>query len=162
MPMIDAIDALGLLDECVRDQAAGRYTPEEASAPGALLAVAVSRALTDARGLLEMPLAPEAWAKDAVTKRETISIGALVALRAADRRQRAGGCWACSAAAARRSVLAYVDLLPGRLWQEAADERRRRVPAAHITPVKTESRHRCSSWLRVNDERCRGTRARRT
>ena len=177
MPVIDVIDALGLLDECLRDQAAGRYTPEEAEAAGALLAAVVSRAPAGTPALLQMPLTPESWAEDVVAKRETLSIGALIALRAADRTQRAGACWACAVVAARRCVVAYVDLLPERLWQEAADERRRRVPArasdgrsiashrtpkdhGHLASATTESRHRCSGLQRMDAERCRGARAR--
>lgn len=111
--MMDVVEALDLLDECVRSQAAGRYRAEEAKVPGALLAVAVSRALPRAGKLLQIPLAPEAGLGSELTKPESISIGALIALRAADRKQRTGACWACSVAAARRSV----DLLPERLWQ---------------------------------------------
>jgi hypothetical protein len=125
--MIDVIHALDLLDECVRDQATGLHLPDEAELPGALLAVAVGQSLATVRGFLQLPLVPEPRAGEPATKRETLSIGALIALRSADRMQRAGACWSCSAAAARRSVVAYVDLLPERLLGVAADQRRRRA-----------------------------------
>ena len=133
--MIDVIHALDLLDECVRDQAAGLYPSDEAEWPGALLAVAVGQSPTTVRGLLQLPLAPEPRAGEPATEQETLSIGALIALRSADRMQRAGACWSCSVAAARRSVVAYVDLLPERLVQEAANQRRRQASGA--------SHHRC-------------------
>ena len=121
--MIDIVDALDLLDECVRGEAAGHYSPEDAKLPGALLAAVVSQAFPSARGLLRAPLGPRSRAEDAATGRETISLGALIALRTADRKQRTGAPWVSSVAAARRAVMAYVDLLPERLLQEAADER---------------------------------------
>lgn len=125
--MIDVIDALDRLDECVRDQADGHDPSDASRLPGALLAAAVGKPLAIADALLQLPLVPDRRVGESAMERETLSIGALVALRTADRKQRAGACWSCSAAAAQRSVVAYVDLLPDRLLRQAAEQRQRQT-----------------------------------
>jgi hypothetical protein len=127
--VITVLDALDLLRECL-DDAAGQtqiVVDDYMSRPGSLLAHALAK-----RGLADvdlnlLPIIAEAQA-DAHSAGPALTLGALVALKAADRAQRAGSDWSIATITARAVVLKYVDLLPDSLFPNSSPAIGRGLP----------------------------------
>jgi hypothetical protein len=137
---MDVVDALDLLDACLRSQAAGYYSAADSEVPGALLSAALGSPPMREHGVLGLPPRCELEDSESECEPGTLTIGALIALRAADRKQRAGSSWNCSVAAARSAVVAYVDLLPVQLIQRAT--------------ARTLDQHAGSACTRTATRRC--------
>jgi hypothetical protein len=127
--MIDIVDALDLLDSCVRDRGPGyRSLPRRLRAvsptgvddafPAAtesIVTLALSKAgapLTALRLLAHTPVA-DVYASG--RHRLNLTLGAVVVLRAAESMERHGQTWAMSLQAARRAASRFVELIPDRV-----------------------------------------------
>jgi hypothetical protein len=152
---MDVVDAFDLLDACLRDQAAGHHSAADSEVPGALLSAALGSPPMREHGVLRLPLECELGDSESGCEPGTLTIGALIALRAADRKQRSGSCWNCSVAAALSAVVAYVDLLPMQLIQRAtartldqrADSARTRTAIRRCTDIDERDDQRVTTTV---------------
>jgi hypothetical protein len=123
--MVDVGMALDILDACLPSQDGGGAPRMRADEPGELLRLALSHIDLTPIDLVSSPLIPDKMASAEPVSSRVFTLGALIALREADRAQRLGACWHCSVQAARRAVIKYLGLIPDRLLEEHLDHRGR-------------------------------------
>jgi hypothetical protein len=111
--MIDIVDALDLLDSCVRDRGAN-YRPFTA-ATDSIVTLALTKAGAP-RGAIE-PLVHTAVADLYAPGRPplNLTLGAVAVLRAAHSVERRGETWAVSLQAAQRAASRFAELISGPL-----------------------------------------------
>jgi hypothetical protein len=130
--VIDIVDALDLLDSCVRDRGEGyralrrrlpavlRTGPIDAfpAATDSIVTLALSKAGAPLTAL--SPLAHMSVADVYASGRHPLdlTLGAVVAFRAAESVERRGQTWAMSLQAALRAASRFVELIPDRVLSE--------------------------------------------
>jgi hypothetical protein len=115
--MIDIVDALDLLDRCVRDR---RVDAPPAQTDG-IVAMALSKAGTPLTTLGPLSGTPVADAYASGRHPLNLTLGAVAVFRAAESAERRGQTWAMSLQAARLAASRFVELIPDRIVGRAAE-----------------------------------------
>jgi hypothetical protein len=109
--LITVVTALDLLRRCADDAATEiALTADEVRRPGALLTLALSKQGLRGYEIWELPIVAEARAAAYVSSAPSLTVGALIALKAADRAQRSGKSWGAATDVAVAAVRRYVHL----------------------------------------------------
>ena len=123
--IVDVGTALDILDACLGSRDADEHSLIRIDEPGDLLRFALAQVDLAPEDLFSSPLIPDKMANADPAAPRVFTLGALIALRAADRAQRLGGCWHCSVDAARSAVIKYLELVPDRPLDEHRNHRGR-------------------------------------
>jgi hypothetical protein len=132
--VIDIVDALDLLDSCVRDPGVDyRSLPrrlaavsstepqdEALAASDSIVTLALRRAGSPLTALSALAHAPIADVYASGRPDLNLTLGAAVVLRAADAAERRGQTWAMSLQAALQAAARFVELIPDRVAARAA------------------------------------------
>jgi hypothetical protein len=123
--LVDVGMALDILEACLPSQDGGETPRMRAGEPGELLRLALAHIDLTPMDLVSSPLIPDKLAIAEAASSRAFTLGALIALREADRAQRLGACWHCSVHAAGRAVIKYLGLIPDRVLEENLSHRGR-------------------------------------
>jgi hypothetical protein len=130
--VIDIVDALDLLDSCVRDHGEGYRSatgPKEAvpTATDSIVTLALSKAGAPLSALSPLAHTPIADLYASGRHPIPLTLGAVVVFRAAESVDRRGQTWAMSLQAALRAASRFVELIPDKVVTSAAEA----VAASH-------------------------------
>jgi hypothetical protein len=122
---VDVGQALSALARCAADRANGLSGDDrDDAAPGSLLRSALAHLGMTIDEFEAAPLVPEKPGSALGSDRTPVlTLGALVVLRAADRRQRAGSDWRTCVITAERAAHRYLSIVPARILTEAVAHR---------------------------------------
>jgi hypothetical protein len=128
---LDIVDALDLLDRCVRERGEGyRSLPQRLSAgtddaspaaPDGIVTLALSKAGAPRTALGPLAHTPVVEGGAAGRARPNLTLGAVVVFRAAESVERRGQTWAMSLQAAERAASKFLELIPDSLVGGAAE-----------------------------------------
>jgi hypothetical protein len=139
---IDLVDALDLLESCVRDRGEGYRSPHRrlpavsptgsgdafpTATDNSIVTLALSKAGAPLTALISLASTPIADLYASGRHPLNLTLGAVVVFRAAESAERRGQTWAMSLQAALRAASRFVDLIPDRVVARAAEA----VAASH-------------------------------
>jgi hypothetical protein len=132
---IDLVDALDLLESCVRERGEDYRSPRRRlpaasptgsgdafpTATDSIVTLALSKAGMPLTALIPLAYTPIADVYASGQHPLNLTLGAVVVLRAAESAERRGQTWAMSLQAALRAASRFVDLIPDRVLGRAAE-----------------------------------------